>query len=767
MVSLRAVTFMAAVSLCAADFGYTTTDDYYTIDTDAGLVFTVRRNMYSVSLWSVGDLGAIIYKGQDLSVPTKGSHVNSGFDFLYEYTSDVSLDIGMVGNDAIKVTVTAGNLTQYYMARRGESRIYLANYFTVEPPINNHVRFIFRLNSSVLPFGPTDSDIRGNIGFVESKDIFLMPNGETRSKHYSNNRLKDWSYIGAGGDGVGAWVVRGNQEGGAGGPFWRSLLNQGTDETQEITYNQHYSHAQTEEFRLGVLNDFTMVVNDGEDPIPSDIETSPAWFSEMGLLGYIPPSERGGAKGSIANQKADKAYTVGFKNSKSQYWADTFNSEFEATNMMEGEYLVTVYRGELEVYMQEGVVITAGTTLNLGSITIESDPNDAVVMWRIGEWNGQPTELLNGDLVTDMHPSDVRMAEWNIQNFYVGVDTSSQFPAYMWKDVNSGLAIHFSLTEAEAAIGHQVRIGITIAYKEGVPTIAVNGWTGEQPTATGQPDTRSITTGSYRGNNAVFSWNVPATAFVVGDNVMTVSVASGRGDVSFLSAGISLDCIEFHASALTLPPTPAPTPAPTPVPMTNPPGSFADGMYTIYNVEFGMNMDIVNSSTENSASVELRRASVYNSQKWEVIGIGKDFYKIINVHSGLALDVYGKSKSDGADIDQYTYKDQNNQMWRIEEAETGFFIMSRRSHFYIDVDIDSVPSVTTQGANVWQWRKVEGRATQIWTFNPTTRFSSNSTTLLFWSNLLFGRPLKRGLPKSTREVLRLRPSLVVRVTSTW
>jgi rhamnogalacturonan endolyase len=115
----------------------------------------------------------------------------------------------------------------------------MATHFTSEPDTLGLCRFIVRVPSTLLPNGPPPSDIRNNTGAIESADIFGMADGTTRSKHYSNMRLKDWSYIGATGTNVGLWMVRSNHEGDSGGPFYRSLLNQcGSD--QEITYIINY-----------------------------------------------------------------------------------------------------------------------------------------------------------------------------------------------------------------------------------------------------------------------------------------------------------------------------------------------------------------------------------------------------------------------------------------------------------------------------------------------------------------------------------------------
>ncbi len=102
----------------------------------------------------------------------------------------------------------------------------MGTIFASEPNQVNEgfVRYLVRALKSQVPTGPAASDLTDITGTIESADIFGTANGETRSKHYSNQRLRDWYYIGAQGSGVGMWVVRGNSEGMSGGPFYRSCL---------------------------------------------------------------------------------------------------------------------------------------------------------------------------------------------------------------------------------------------------------------------------------------------------------------------------------------------------------------------------------------------------------------------------------------------------------------------------------------------------------------------------------------------------------------
>jgi rhamnogalacturonan endolyase len=524
-------------------FGLIVEEKAFTVDTGAGLVFKIRRDN-PTNTTSPGDIASLVYNGVQYQDPLRGSQVNSGFDWLYNDTSLATVDAETVGTDFVKVTVTAGRLTHYYIAKRGEAKIYMATYFTQEPQVHALVRYILRVPIAVLPNGPVPSDIRNNAGAIEASDVFKLANGQTRSKHYSNMRLKDWRYIGATGPGVGMWVLRDNNEGGSGGPFYRGLLNQGTDSTQEITYLVNYGEAQTEAFRMGVLNSYTLVFNDGSAPAPVDT----SFFSQLNLLGFKGPQERGAVAGAgITGRAAGSPYTVSFANANAQYWADAdpVTGSFSSTGMIPGTYTMRTYKNELLVDTRS-VTVNANATAQVDSYAITGDPGSVTPTWRIGNWDGTPTEFLNGDKVTTMHPSDVRMASWVTPPYVVGTSNpATGFPAYQWKGVNNPITIKFHL-RASQLVAHTVRVGITVAYANARPIISVNGWNSAIPAISSQPNTRTLTVGSYRGNNTTFTFNIPANVLVAGTNTMTLAPASGSGAATgFLSAGYSIDAVDM------------------------------------------------------------------------------------------------------------------------------------------------------------------------------------------------------------------------------
>lgn len=268
---------LAIASPLFAAFGLIDSGGYYIVDTGAGLVFKVQKLS--------GDITSLNYRGVEYQEPTKGSHINSGLG-----TSNVTATA--YGSDYVKITVvdTTGTLTHYYIARNGFNQIYMATHFTQEPSIGL-VRFIVRIPSQLLPNGPMPSDTRGNIGAIEASDIFRMPDGTSRSKHYSNHRLMDWAYTGATGNNVGVFMIRSNHEGDSGGPLYRSLINQAGGD-QEIYEIINYGEAQTEPFRTNVLNGpYILAFTDGGPPPDTNIDTS--WLGNLGLIGWVADVGRG------------------------------------------------------------------------------------------------------------------------------------------------------------------------------------------------------------------------------------------------------------------------------------------------------------------------------------------------------------------------------------------------------------------------------------------------------------------------------------------
>ncbi|WP_282700425.1 rhamnogalacturonan lyase B N-terminal domain-containing protein [Streptomyces sp. CC219B] len=523
----------------AAAFGWSDDGTHYVVDTGAQLVFKVRK--------SNGDLSSLVYRGVEYQgYGGMNSHIESGLG-----SSNVTIS---QSGSTILVSVTYGTLKHYYAARSGENNIYL--WTNKADTSVSATRFILRVKAGLFRNDEPDSYTYAPTA-IEASDVFAKSDGQTRSKHYSRLRVMDYNYIGWSSGGVGLWIVRSNHEKASGGPFYRSLLRHQSADGGGLYEILYYGQNQTEAQRFGLQGPYVIALTDGGAPssalFPGTLTTP--WADSLGLSGYVGASGRGRVAGvGITGRNPAHPYTVGLASPTAQYWGPARASDgwFSIGGVLPGTYTLTVFKDELAVYTTS-VTVTAGGTTTLNTIAIPSsnDPSNASAIWRIGDWNGTPKGFKNADLMTYAHPSDVRAAPWT-GNVVIGSGTeTSAFPCYLWKDVNSGIVVHFRLTAAQAAAAHTLRIGVTTAYANGRPQVVVNDtWTSAIPSPPAQPNTRSLTNGSYRGNNHVFSYSVPTSAWRTDPgayNTLRINVVSGSGTTAYLSAGTSIDAIDLLA----------------------------------------------------------------------------------------------------------------------------------------------------------------------------------------------------------------------------
>ncbi|MGY0491031.1 rhamnogalacturonan lyase B N-terminal domain-containing protein [Streptomyces sp. WG-D5] len=521
----------------AASFGYSDDGTHYVVDTGASLVFKVSK--------ANGDLSSLVYKGVEYQgYGGKNSHIESGLG-----ASTVTVE---QSGSTILVSVTYGTLKHYYAARSGENNVYM--WTNKADTSVSATRFILRVRAGLFLNDQPDSYTYAPTT-IEASDVFAKADGQTRSKHYAKLRVIDYDYVGWSAGGVGLWVVRSNHEKAAGGPFYRSLLRHQSADGGGLYEILHYGQNQTESERFGLQGPYVIALTDGGAPssalFPANIDTS--WADALGMSGYVAASGRGRVAGvGITGRDTRQPYTVGLANPAAQYWGSARASDgyFSIAKVLPGTYTLTVYKGELAVHTGS-VTVTAGGTTTVNTIAVPSsnDPSNAAAIWRLGDWNGTPSGFKNADLMTYAHPSDIRAASWT-GNVVIGSGTeTSAFPCYLWKDVNSGIVVYFKLTAAQAAAAHTLRIGVTTAYANGRPQVVVNDtWTSAIPSPPTQPNTRSLTNGSYRGNNHTFTYSVPASAWLTDTgsyNTLKIHVVSGSGTTAYLSAGTAIDAIDL------------------------------------------------------------------------------------------------------------------------------------------------------------------------------------------------------------------------------
>lgn len=516
--------FIPRSNVQAATIYVTDNGSTIVVNTGAGLVYTVNK--------SNGDIISCKLNGVELQGSSKNSHIGSGLG-----SANVTWNTSPSGSTVL-ITVATSTLTHYYSSRGGENIIYMATYVTAQPSVGE-LRYIFRGNGSVLTGVPANSNNRNSTGAIESQDVYGYSNGQTTSKYYGNDQAKDLTIRGVTGSNVGVFMAYGNREKSSGGPFFRDIQFQSGGDTEVYNY-MNSGHAQTEGWRIGLHGPYALVFTTGSTPSVPDF----SWMSGLNLTGWV--SSRGNVVlNGLSGMDSGYTYTIGFANSTAQYWTTASSSGSAVKQgIIPGTYTMTVYKGELAVYT-ENVSVTAGQTTTLNTRTITGDPSSASAIWRIGNWDGTPRELLNGQTIPIRHPSDSRNPSWGPVTYAVGSATN-KFPAIQFRGQNTPTTITFNLNSSQAASSHVLRIGITAAYNNGRPSVTINGNTLSNPAASSQPNSRSFTIGTYRGNNATFSWTIPASYFNNGSNTITISPISGSSDLGpWLSAGWVYDSVDL------------------------------------------------------------------------------------------------------------------------------------------------------------------------------------------------------------------------------
>lgn len=506
-------------------FGVTSSGGFFTVDTGAGLTFKIRQ--------SNGDMTSLNIHGTELQpTGTNGSHVESGLGTGATVTATQTGNTIII-TESVNNWYGSGTLVHYLVAVSGQNNIYMATF--VDSNGAGELRWIQYLNRSVLTNIIVPSDVNGGTA-IESTDIDLV-GGQTHSKYYSNRRAMELTPRGVTGSGIGVYMAYGNRESSSGGPFFRDIEQQGTSASVEL-YNYLWSgHNDTENQRLNVLyGPYALMVAGTSTPAAPDM----SFMYNLGLRGAVGSSGRGSVVGQ-ANGVAGGS-VVGWANNTAQYWTTTASTgDFSSPAMKPGTYTQTLYQGELAVATRT-VTVTAGSRTT--GQNVDSTWSTPAATFRIGGWTGTPDGFQNVDNLTSMHPSDTRMSSWGPVTYTVGSSATSDFPAYQWKDVNNPTTVRFTLSSSQIA-ARTVRIGITAAYAGGRPQITVNNWTSSAPSPSTQPNSRSLTIGTYRGNNTLFTFAVPASAFVAGTNTMTITAISGSSGSGFLSPGYSYDCVEL------------------------------------------------------------------------------------------------------------------------------------------------------------------------------------------------------------------------------
>lgn len=493
----------------------------YTFDSGSGLAFTIDGNN--------GNMTSLKHNGVELASGAAGQ-----FESGWKSATVTAKTFDGGKSELFTATNTRIGVTQYYFARKGDNTIYLATNITaaLSP---GEARFISRLSSARLPNSAVAAKTAGTTSTVEGSDVFRFDDGKTASKFYSSQRLIAQRPYGASGSGHGVFIVPGTNEMGSGGPFFRDIEVNNTGTTTNITHYMYSGHAQTEALRLGLHGPYAMAVTNGSAPAAANMD-----FLSAYIPGLSSVAQRGTVTGTASGSWGGSAATAALDGPNGQYWAPVTNGRFTIAKVRPGTYTATLYAGELAVGGTTTVAVTAGRTV---STALSGSVPAAGTIFQLGAWDGTPAGFRNADKIETMHPSDVRMADWNVGTVNVSAGAGA-VPMAMFKSVNSPLKLNFSLGSVPAG-GARLRIGITIGFAGGRPAASIGGYTTPVSASPVSADlnSRGLTRGTWRGVNQLYTFTIPASALHTGTNTLSLTVLSGSSGTTFLSPAFALDAI--------------------------------------------------------------------------------------------------------------------------------------------------------------------------------------------------------------------------------
>ncbi|CAE6409366.1 unnamed protein product, partial [Rhizoctonia solani] len=528
----------SCLRLANAAFGVTSSDGRYVVDAGSANPLVIKINQANC------DITSLVYRGNEYQYQSTFSHIGSGLGSAT--LSNNNLTLGQY----VKVTCGTSTLTHYYVVKSGDSTVYMATHITAQPSVGE-LRYIARLNRSLLPNGDPESYTDLGTETVEGSDVFRQSNGQTVSKFYSSERfIDDKVHYVSGNDVIISMVIPDptSYEGSAGGPFFRDINRDRGSSYHALYWYMNSGHAQTETKRIGLMGPYAMVFS--RSGVPSG-SLDVSFFSQLGISGYVGTSGRGTVTGTVSGVSTSYQRVVHWFNDAAQYWVYVGSSgSFTSPPMKPGAYTMVLYRDELEV-ARKSVAVGAGSTVSSSIASTEATITPA---WRIGEFNGRPTGFRNADLQEHMHPSDVRMNSWGPATYTVGSSSLYDFPMAQVKEVNNPTTIKFTLNSGHTGAA-TLRIGTTLSFAGGRPQVTVNGWTGPTPSAPTDLNSRGFTRGTYRGINVVYTVSIPSGTLVSGTNTIQVNVISGSSGSQFLSPNFIYDAIELITTGASSSPT--------------------------------------------------------------------------------------------------------------------------------------------------------------------------------------------------------------------
>ncbi|KAL5418501.1 aspartate-semialdehyde dehydrogenase-like protein [Paraphaeosphaeria minitans] len=524
---------LAFSSSALAAFGITTSGNNIVVDAGSDNAFKMTVNKNSC------DITSILYRGEEFQYQSTASHISSGL-------GSATVSSGIVNGQYAKITCTTSTLTHYIVVRSGDSTVWMATNIASEPSVGE-LRFIARLQPSKLPlehpFGSV-STTSGSSSTVEGSDVFVV-NGQTRSKFYSSERfIDDYTHcVYRDSDAIHACMLLNSYsyERSSGGPFFRDINSNNAGDSTNLYFYMNSGHAQTESYRMGLHGPYGLQFS--RSGIPSGKTTDTTFLAELGISGYVAPSGRGTVTGTATGGTSGIQKVLHWYNANDQYWVYADSSgKFTSPAMKPGTYTQVFYQGEFRLASSSVSVSTGKAT----SANISGSLPSHTTLFKIGEYDGQPTGFRNADKFLRMHPSDSRMSSWGPLTYTVGSSALTDVPMALFKSVNTPLTIKFTLTSAQASGAATLRVATTLSFAGGRPSADINGYSPATPAAPTKIDSRGVTRGAYRGFGEVYDFAIPSGNLVSGSNTITINVASGSSGTTFLNPNVILDAIEVY-----------------------------------------------------------------------------------------------------------------------------------------------------------------------------------------------------------------------------
>lgn len=304
----------------------------------------------------------------------------------------------------------------------------------------------------------------------------------------------------------------------SGGPFMRDIDANPVGTYTGLYWYMNSGHIKTEDFRTGLFGPYACQFS--RSGTPSGDQDFSFWGG-LSITGFVPVASRGYVSGTASGiAAASFPIVVHWYNTAAQYWAtaDASTSKYTSPAMKPGTYTMILYQGELKVATTTGVVVTAGATTSKSIASTWTTP--ATTLFQIGNWDGQPTGFRNAANQLRMHPTDSRMSSWGPLTYTVGSSSLDGFPMAAVKGVNDPVTITFSLTAAQAAAAATLRIGTTLSFAGGRPSVVINSKAGTNPAAPTAIDSRGLTRGGYRGYGNIYDFAIAAGGLVTGTNTV-------------------------------------------------------------------------------------------------------------------------------------------------------------------------------------------------------------------------------------------------------